>query len=36
MEVEEIVPHEDYDKSKSRENDIALVRLKKNAALGRA
>lgn len=35
MEIEQVIPHEEYDKTKSRENDIALIRLKKHAALGR-
>ncbi|CAL8071617.1 unnamed protein product [Orchesella dallaii] len=34
MEIDKIIPHEDYDKRKSRENDIVLIRLKKHAALG--
>lgn len=35
MEIDQVIAHEEYDKSKSRENDIALIRLKKHAALGR-
>lgn len=35
MDIEQVIPHEEYDKRKSRENDIALIRLKKHAALGR-
>ena len=35
IEVEDIVHHSDYNKGRRQENDVALIRLKKPATLGR-